>query len=358
MPAEYIKRYGRMRFTDRDYRILEIIYLHRHVSFEHIDLLINPEGGSGTRRQLYDRMKGMFHLLYVARYRPRAPMYFVPGGEKPIYGLAKKGASELCAWMSARDGELYTMPQRGKTRDSDISWSEEHYRRSEDHLLHELVVTDTMVALELAVRADSSYGIEDRFLSGQWSVTLEDLGKPQFQKGGGLRAQKQVLEPDAYVLLNEVDQRRSNPSSGLVFSRRNLFFEIDRATMEVSTRARGRGIAYKMHKYVQYLESADFEQTFPDHGRVFVCFVIASRPRQVYDEEADDLNLRLENIKDQLKGMYKGSSKNQRTRRHGFFRFTTVDRFSLGHPEAILTKPIWESVTMPGKRLSLATPAD
>jgi len=146
--------------TARDVEILRQVHRHRFLRSSHLCALL-----SGSGQQLLRRLQRLYHHGYLDR--PRAQLdYFHRGGSKSIvYGLANKGAALLMERNAPAGGT-------GRL-----------------FLEHALLVSDAMVALEVACRGRSDvHLIEPDELSlpdtkrrlaepFRWSVRLHGLGK-------------------------------------------------------------------------------------------------------------------------------------------------------------------------------------
>jgi len=119
-----------MQLEERDCQIIRLVHRHR---FLRSDQIVSFMGGS--QQQILRRLKLLYHHGFLER--PRAQIqYYERGGSKSIaYGLGNKGGVVL--------------RQLGITVDSD-SWSEKNHDIGRVYLEHALLVSEVMLAIELA----------------------------------------------------------------------------------------------------------------------------------------------------------------------------------------------------------------
>lgn len=120
-----------LRLTDRDGEILKCLHRHRFLRSDHIAAL-----ATGSRQQILRRLQRLYHHGYLEC--PRCQIdYYQSGSRRIAYGLASKGA----AWLKH---EL-SLPSQKQ------DWKQKHHV-GRLFLEHALMVSDIMVALELACR--------------------------------------------------------------------------------------------------------------------------------------------------------------------------------------------------------------
>lgn len=193
-----------MQLTVRDRAIIRLVYQHRFLRSPQIVALIGD-----TSRQVLKRLQLLYHHGYLER--PRAQIeYYQQGGSRPIvYGLGSKGAACL--------------PQSALTA-RELRWSEKNRAVERFFLKHALLVSDVMVALELACRqAGIRLLTEDELLlpnatgvksqSFKWYVNITSR-------------QKLGIIPDRVFALEFTNK---NGNSERAF----FFLEADRGTMPV-----------------------------------------------------------------------------------------------------------------------------
>jgi hypothetical protein len=186
--------------TARDHDIIRLVHQHRFLRSRQIVALMG-----GSEQQVVRRLQVLFHHGYLER--PRAQIqYYERGGSRTIaYGLGNKGGSLL-------------RRELGLAVDAD-SWSEKNHAVGRVYLEHALLVSETMVSLELACRkrGDARLLYEDQLQlpqqSFQWRVKIQN-------------GMKLGVVPDRVFALEYKDQ------AGQV-QRAYFFLEADRGTMPV-----------------------------------------------------------------------------------------------------------------------------
>src|ERR1035437_2660806 len=122
-----------IRITDRDREIVRLVHRFRFLRSSHICLLI-----PGSPQQLLRRLKLLYHHGFLERPRAQLDYYHKGGSSHMVYGLGNKGAALL-----RRD----LVPGIGQVR-----WGEKNRITGRIYLEHALLVSDVMVAIELACR--------------------------------------------------------------------------------------------------------------------------------------------------------------------------------------------------------------
>ena len=122
-----------IQITDRDRAILSAVHEHRFLRSSHILTYV-----AGSSQQLLRRLHLLYHHGFLER--PRAQLdYYHQGGSRPIiYGLGQKGAQLLAR-------------ERGVPLDA-IEWGEKNRSVGTIYLEHALLVSDVMVAIEVACK--------------------------------------------------------------------------------------------------------------------------------------------------------------------------------------------------------------
>lgn len=121
-----------LRLTDRDREILKHVHRHRFLRSDHLTAL-----ATGSRQQTLRRLQRLYHHGYLER--PRCQIdYYQSGSRRMAYGLGNKGA----AWLKH---EL-SLPFHC------LDWPRKNNVRRY-FLEHALMVSDFMVALEVACRS-------------------------------------------------------------------------------------------------------------------------------------------------------------------------------------------------------------
>lgn len=186
-----------IQLTDRDGDIIRLVHRHRFLRSHQIISLVG-----GSSQQVLRRLNLLYHHGYLER--PRAQLqYYERGGSRSIaYGLGDKGGALL-----------------RREADTDIRsavWNEKNTSISRLFLEHALMVSDVMVAIELACRRHGGVRLihEDQLsLPSQWRVKI----------GSGTRL---GVIPDRVFALQYSGQNRQT-------GRAYFFLEADRGTMPV-----------------------------------------------------------------------------------------------------------------------------
>lgn len=203
-----------MQLTKRDRDILRHVHRHRFLRSSHLAALIG-----GSPQQLLRRLRLLYHHGFLERPRAQIDYYHRGGSRCLAYGLGNQGAALM---------------QQERTRSD---WSAKNATIGRLFLEHALMVSEVMVALEVACRRNGRVRLligEDIPLPAetsrqcepfQWSVTLAN------------RTKLGVI-PDRVFALEFLDQPKD----------RNLvlcFLEADRATMPVARRTLSRSSFYR-----------------------------------------------------------------------------------------------------------------
>ena len=186
------------QLTERDREIIRHVYCHRFLRSSHICSLV-----SGSSQQILRRLKLLYHHGYLARPRAQIDYYHQGGSREIVYGLGNKSASILKPEL----GEMFRQ----------IPWDEENGSVKRIFLQHALLVSDSMVSIELSCRR-----------SGVRLLTEQDLAAANrsFRWKMNVAGQKLSVAPDRVFAL-EFKGADGN-------SRRSYFFlEADRGTMPV-----------------------------------------------------------------------------------------------------------------------------
>jgi hypothetical protein len=299
MESSRLPRFKRVRtvppieLTERDRNIIRLLHSHRFLRSSHIVALLG-----GSPQQILRRLKLLYHHGYLERPRCQIDSYH-KGGSQPIaYGLGNKGGTLL----------------RQELGDSfrSLSWGEKNRAVGRMYLDHALLVSDVMVAIELACREKGIRLIHERELAPdgkqfRWRVKLQ----------GGTKI---GIVPDRVFALEFANRDGAQ-------ERAYFFLEADRGTMPVFRRSlsqtsfRRKLLAYEA-TWSQSLHRSKF-----GFNRFRVLTLTKSADR------ADSL---VEACRKLARG-------------HGLFLF--ADRSLLENPDGILL-PLWRT-GMPGERASL-----
>lgn len=275
-----------MQLMERDRAIIRLVYRHRFLRSPQIAALIG-----GNSQPLLRRLKLLYHHGYLER--PRAQLqYYERGGSRSIaYGLGNKGGALL-------KQELGVAFRK-------VSWGEKNRAVGRMFLEHALLVSDVLVALELACRKsgrvrlcmDEELPVPDK-ARFRWKVTL----------AGHVRL---GVVPDRVFAL---ELTRADGS----FDRAYFFLEADRGTMPVTRwNLSQTSFARKLLAYEATWSQGLHHSRFGFHR--FRVLTITTSPARVES---------LVQACSQLK------------RGHGLFLF--ADKSALEHPD-ILFAPIWQN---------------
>jgi DNA-binding Lrp family transcriptional regulator len=203
-----------MQLTERDRDIIRLVHRHRFLrSYQIIALL------GGSPQQVSRRLKLLYHHGYLER--PRAQLqYYDRGGSRNIaYGLGNKG------------GALLRL-EHGFAVHSD-SWSEKNHVIGRVYLEHALLVSDVMVAIELACRKRG-----DIHLLHDDQLTLHTDRQPLRWRVTIQNGWKLGVIPDRVFALEYTDQNCQT-------QRVHFFLEADRGTMPVTRRTLSQTSFYR-----------------------------------------------------------------------------------------------------------------
>jgi hypothetical protein len=149
------------KLTDRDGEILKYVHRHRFLRSDHLAALT-----TGSPQQMLRRLQRLYHHGYLDR-PPCQIDYYQSGSRRMAYGLGNKGA----AWV--KRSLLPSFRQ--------LHWQRKHHV-GRLFLEHALLISDIMVALELACRNRTDIRLlspEDLHLPKlrepfQWDVNIGD----------------------------------------------------------------------------------------------------------------------------------------------------------------------------------------
>jgi hypothetical protein len=193
-----------IQVTERDCEIIRLVHRHRFLRSDQILSLIG-----GSQQQILRRLQLLYHHGYLERARAQL-QYYERGGSRTIaYGLGNKGG-------------LLLKQAFGVIVDS-IAWSEKNHVVGRVYLEHALLVSDVMVAIELACRK-----------RGVKIIYEDQLELPMDRQPFGWRVKiqggtKLGVVPDRVFALEFI------AASGQR-QRVHFFLEADRGTMPVTRR--------------------------------------------------------------------------------------------------------------------------
>ena len=160
---------ARIRLTGRDREIIRLVHQHRFLHSVHFVQLLNS-----SRQQVLRRLQLLYHRGYLER--PRTQITYYERGSRPmVYGLGSKGAALL-----RREQELEF---------HELDWGGKNRAVTRMFLDHALLISDVMVALEIACRNNGRVrlltgrdiplpeAMRDHRQPFKWNVTLKGRGK-------------------------------------------------------------------------------------------------------------------------------------------------------------------------------------
>jgi len=189
-----IAKIAPFRLTERDHKIIRLTHRHRFLRSHQIIALIG-----GSAQNLSRRLQWLFHHGYLERPRAQLQYYERSGSQTIAYGLGNKSGSLL---------QL-----------NPASLGEKNRAIGRMYLAHALLVSDVMVALELACRHHGIRLLHEDELNLLVEAPLQWLVKIR-------EGTKLGVIPDQVFALEYADQ------NGQV-QRIYYFLEADRGTMPV-----------------------------------------------------------------------------------------------------------------------------
>ena len=196
-----------IQLTNRDREIIRQVYRHRFLRSWQIAALVG-----GSKQAVLRRLQLLYHHGYLER--PRAQIeYYQPGGSRTlVYGLGDRGAELL------RSAE--STPPRA------LEWSAKNRAVKRLFLEHALLVSDVMVALEMACRQHNCV----RFLNSDELPLPTATGSrlEPFRWKVSLNSNTRIgVVPDRVFGLEFADQPPDR-------NRAYFFMEADRGTMPIA----------------------------------------------------------------------------------------------------------------------------
>jgi hypothetical protein len=269
-----------IQLTERDREIIRLIHRYRFLRSPQILALMGDES-----QHILRRLQLLYHHGYLERPRAQLEYYHQGGSRHMVYGLGAKGTASL------------------GTGFRHLSWGEKNRSVGRMFLEHALLVSDIMVAIELACRKTD--GIR---LLTEPSLTGKD-DRP-FQWRVNIHGRRLGVVPDRVFALEFREQ------SGK-YDRAFFFLEADRGTMPVIRKNLLQTSFFrKLLAYEATWTQAIHRTRFGFH-RFRVLTVTTSAPRL---KSLVDACLRLQ-------------------RGHGLFMF--ADRTILERPELLFGKKAW-----------------
>ncbi len=281
-----------IQLTKRDRAVIRLVHRHRFLRSSHLIALVG-----GSAQPLLRRLQLLYHHGDLERPRAQLDYYHQQGGSRRmVYGLGSKAEALLKQELDPGHRPL--------------RWGEKNRAVGRMFLEHALLVSDVMVAIELACRENGRirliHGDQIHPKPFRWKVTIN----------GGL---KLGVVPDRVFALEVTRENGTH-------ERACFFLEADRGTMPVTRRNLSQtSFARKLLAY-EATWSQDIHHRFGIH-RFRVLTVTKSAAR--------------------VKSLVEACS--QLKRGHGLFLF--ADRTVLENPD-ILFAPIWQT-GRPGENGSL-----
>jgi DNA-binding Lrp family transcriptional regulator len=191
-----------MQLTERDRDIIRLVHRHRFLRSHQIIALLG-----GSPQHLLRRLKLLYHHGFLERPRAQIDYYHQGGSRHIIYGLGNKSWTFLKQELGVAFRE--------------VSWGEKNRVVGRMFLEHALLVSDVMVAIELACRKRDGIRLlyEDQ-------LALRSERQPfqwRVKTTGGI---KLGIIPDRVFALEYPDQNAQT-------QRVHFFLEADRGTMPV-----------------------------------------------------------------------------------------------------------------------------
>jgi len=187
-----------MQLTERDRTIIRLVHRHRFLSSRQIIALV-----CDSQLQMLRRLKLLYHHGFLERPHAQLQYYDQPGTRPIVYGVSAKSVMLL-------------KQERGDS----LLWSEKNSAIGQIFLEHALLVSETMVSIELTCRKHGVRLLYEDELDlpvekqpFQWRVKIQ----------GGMNL---GVIPDAVFALEYPDQ------TGQI-QRAYFFLEADRGTMPV-----------------------------------------------------------------------------------------------------------------------------
>jgi hypothetical protein len=296
MPYRRLPRFKRttvapMDLTGRDREIIRLIHRHRFLRSSHIVSLLGDQS-----QPLLRRLRLLYHHGYLER--PRCQLdYYHQGGSRPIiYGLGNKGGSLL--------------RQELGTAFRPLSWGEKNRSIGRVFLEHALLVSDVMVAIELACQASGQIRLlnADELIPAKGEKADRKPFRWRVKLHGG---PKLGVVPDRVFALEYADQDGGT-------ERACFFLEADRGTMPVKRRSLVQSSFHrKLLAYEATWSQGNHRRRFGFHR--FRVLTVTSGPA------------RAKSLVESCAELRSG---------HGLFLFT--DRSVLEHPYFLFT-PVWRS---------------
>jgi len=240
-----------LRLTNRDCDILKHVHLHRFLRSDHITSLF-----PGSPQQVLRRLQLLYHHGYLER--PRCQIdYYQSGSRRMAYGIGNKGG-----WLLKREFSLHYHR---------LDWQAKN-RVSRLFLEHALLVSDVMVAVEMACRNQSSL----RLLSPEEIVPPPDTARKReplrWTVDIGNRLQCGVI-PDRVFGFEFTDKSGRRNQSW-------FFLEADRGTMPIVRSSLDKSSSFRKLSAYEATWSQNLHRTKLGLNR-FRVLTVTSNPERI-----------------------------------------------------------------------------
>jgi hypothetical protein len=197
---------GPLQLTERDREIIRLIYRYRFLRSPQIVALTG-----GSSQQLLRRLQLLFHHGYLERPRAQLEYFHRGGSHSMVYGLGDKA------------GEV--LKQEPGTEFRKSRWSELNRSVGRVYLQHALLVSDVIVAIELACRKAGNVRL---LTDAEFPVPSNKSSKRPTFRWRATVPSGQILGliPDRVFALEFQDTHSKS-------DRIHFFLEADRGTMPV-----------------------------------------------------------------------------------------------------------------------------
>lgn len=292
---------GPIHPTARDRQVVQLIHRHRFLRSSQIVSLLNDSSPPILRR-----LQLLYHHGHLERPRAQLDYYHLSGSRPIVYGLGNKGAAFLRNELGVR------VP--------DVNWGEKNRSVGRIYLEHALLVSDVMVAFELACQQNGQVRLVDQ----QDFVLPNEINQeaqPFRWKANVSTNVSLGVIPDRVFALEYEDQFGDT-------NRAYFFLEADRGTMPVKRSNLSQTSMYR--KFLAYEASWQHgihRSRFGFHR--FRVLTVSTSTERLHS---------LTEICSQLKSG------------HGLFLFT--DHSSISKPEAVFG-PIWRPTKVGESRFLL-----
>jgi hypothetical protein len=268
-----------IQLTERDREIIRLVHRHRFLRSPQIVSLVG-----NTSQQILRRLQLLYHHGYLERPRAQIDYYHRGGSRHIVYGIGNKGVALLAHELDVPFAK--------------IIWGDKNRAVTRLFLEHALLISDVMVALELACRQAGEVRL----------VTTAELSSPntsfQWKVDVSSRLKLGVI-PDQVFALEFAGQPAGH-------NRAFFFLEADRATMPVMRGNLSKSSFYRKLLAYEATWSQQFHRSHFGFHRFRVLTVTTSRQR-------------VKSLVETCSRLEKG---------HGLFMFGDLAAF-ISHPSAL-----------------------